>query len=225
MRNNLEVPDFVPVLSRGKHRRNGANGGCFMEFASFLAGERWSDHPKCTHPLVATVARLVNDCTTDAGRARLVPLIPSVIGLTTTDIRADVMIALRCSRTALPVVAEDWANVMAVAVYGAERYLAVLDGRGVDDLLPESRAALDLVPGSKRWARDFIDKTGPVRIQDFGRSVGTSTARQAVVAIAQAPVDNPDEVLFELLSGAIADCALFVDRSQRTPRRQLSFIH
>ena len=28
-----------------------------MEFASFLAGERWSDHPACTHPLLAGVAR------------------------------------------------------------------------------------------------------------------------------------------------------------------------
>ena len=34
-----------------------------MEMASYLAGERWSDHPKCTHPLVASVARMVNDNT------------------------------------------------------------------------------------------------------------------------------------------------------------------
>ncbi|MDX6241462.1 MAG: hypothetical protein QOG10_6286, partial [Kribbellaceae bacterium] len=69
----------VPVLSRGKHR-NPRKGACFMEFASYLAGEPWSDHPACTHPLLAGVARDVNDCTTDAGRSRLAPLIPSVIG-------------------------------------------------------------------------------------------------------------------------------------------------
>jgi len=28
-----------------------------MEFASYLAGERWSDHPACTHPLLAVLAR------------------------------------------------------------------------------------------------------------------------------------------------------------------------
>ncbi|MGH9132316.1 MAG: hypothetical protein ACRDZZ_00145, partial [Ilumatobacteraceae bacterium] len=77
------VPDVVPVLSRGKHR-SPRNGACFMEMAAYLAGERWSDHPRCTHPLVAAVARLVNDHTTDANRARLADLIPSVIGLTTT---------------------------------------------------------------------------------------------------------------------------------------------
>ena len=36
-----------------------------MEFASYLAGERWSDHPRCTHPLLSAVARLVNDNTSD----------------------------------------------------------------------------------------------------------------------------------------------------------------
>jgi hypothetical protein len=39
--------DFLPLLSRGKHRRPG-KGACFMEFASHLAGERWSEHPACT---------------------------------------------------------------------------------------------------------------------------------------------------------------------------------
>ena len=74
------LPDMLPVLSRGKHRRP-SKGGCFMELASFLAGERWSDHPGCTHPLLAALARHVNDLTSDAARPRLAPLIPSVIGL------------------------------------------------------------------------------------------------------------------------------------------------
>src|SRR3954471_19995761 len=73
------LPDGVPVLSRGRHRTP-RRGACFMEFASFLAGERWSDHPACTHPLLGHLARLVNDATTDAGRQQLAPLIPSVVG-------------------------------------------------------------------------------------------------------------------------------------------------
>ena len=64
-----------------------------MELVSFLAGERWSDHPSCTHPLLAGLARLVNDCTSDANRRRLAPLLPSVIGLTSADVRVDVRIA------------------------------------------------------------------------------------------------------------------------------------
>ncbi|MEJ7744096.1 MAG: hypothetical protein WKF73_17085 [Nocardioidaceae bacterium] len=53
MRVKTGLPDVVPVLSRGKHR-NPRKGACFMEFASFLAGERWSDHPRCTHPCSLT---------------------------------------------------------------------------------------------------------------------------------------------------------------------------
>ena len=122
------VPEVVPVLSRGKHR-NSRKGACFMEMASYLAGERWSDHPGCTHPLVATVARLVNDYTTDDHRSRLAELIPSVIGLTTTDPRADARIALRCATAALPIASAKRQNVMAVSVLVAERTLAALDGR------------------------------------------------------------------------------------------------
>jgi hypothetical protein len=83
------VPELIPQLSPGKHR-SPRNGACFMELASYLAGERWSDHPACTHPLVATLGRLVNGYTSDAGRGRLVGLVPSVIGLVSDDPHGDV---------------------------------------------------------------------------------------------------------------------------------------
>jgi len=89
------VPDVLPVLSRGKHR-SPKRGACFMEMASYLAGERWSDSPSCTHPLLAAVARAVNDHVSDAGRAAIAPLIPSVIGLTSDDARLDAELALVC---------------------------------------------------------------------------------------------------------------------------------
>jgi hypothetical protein len=62
-----------------------------MEFASYLAGERWSDHPACTHGTLAHLARLVNDLTSNTARARLTPLIPTVIGLTSDDPLLDVL--------------------------------------------------------------------------------------------------------------------------------------
>ena len=73
------VPDYMPVLSSGAHT-DPSKGGCFMEMASFLAGEAWSDHPACTHPAIAAAARSVNDRLGDADRQRLVPLIPRVVG-------------------------------------------------------------------------------------------------------------------------------------------------
>src|SRR6478609_7202746 len=81
-------PGHLPTLSRGKHRSH-RGGACFMELAAFLAGERWSDHPRCTHPLLAELARLVNDHTSDARRSQLAELIPSVIGVTSDDVRVD----------------------------------------------------------------------------------------------------------------------------------------
>lgn len=66
-----------------------------MELVSYLAGARWSDHPACTHPLLASLARLVNDHTSDAGRGELIGLVPSVIGLTSDDPHVNVQIALR----------------------------------------------------------------------------------------------------------------------------------
>src|SRR5262245_1758789 len=148
------VPDIVPVLSRGKHR-NPRKGACFMELASFLAGEPWSDHPACTHPLVAALARLVNDYTSDTARQRLAPLIPTVIGLTSDDPRIDVRVALRSAITALPVVATERQRSMAVAVIVTNRLLADLDTPADDRVVVESRLALEEVPHATQWASQF----------------------------------------------------------------------
>src|SRR5436305_8838041 len=73
------APDSLPMLSAGNHR-SPRSGGCFMEIASFLAGERWSDHPKCADPSLAELARCVNDRMPDARRPQLALMIPAVIG-------------------------------------------------------------------------------------------------------------------------------------------------
>src|SRR6476619_7287912 len=100
------VPDGVPVLSRGRPR-NPRRGACFMEMASFLAGERWSDHPSCTHPVLATLARCVNDMLDDTSRQRLVMMIPEVDGLNPDDPRVPAALVLTAARSALPVAAEE----------------------------------------------------------------------------------------------------------------------
>src|SRR5919109_4319066 len=135
-----QLPELLPTLSRGKHR-SPRQGACFMEFASLLAGQRWSDHPTCTHPLLAAVARQVNDYTSDAGRQRLTHLVPSVIGLTGEDLHIDARIALRSATMALPVVAAGRQHVMAVSVLTCERVLAELDGRPAGAPEEQSRFA------------------------------------------------------------------------------------
>ena len=199
------VPQMVPVLSRGKHRKP-SKGACFMELAAFLAGERWSDHPACTHPLLAKLARLVNDSTSDANRSRLAPLIPSVIGLTSDDLRMDARIVLRSARTALPVVAEGRQRVLAVSVITTERVLAALERRSPVGVAAESRHVLDSVPHAAAWAEQFAGQLG-ISAEGFRRHGAPTTVQCAVQGIAEACIGDADQLLHDLLAGAIRDCA------------------
>ena len=203
-------PELIPILSRGKHR-SPRKGACFMELVSYLAGERWSDHPACTHPLLAELARDVNDCTSDAGRPRLAELIPSVIGLTGEDLHIDARIALMCARRALPVAAAERQQTMAVSVLACERVLAGLDGRPADWLEEQSRQALAQAPHAADWARGFTRDT-PISPKAFRRHVAPTTVRAAVEGIAQACVRQPDAMLRALLIDAIGACATWASR-------------
>lgn len=195
-------PDMLPMLGRGKHR-NPRRGACFMELASFLAGERWSDRPGCTHPLLAHLARLVNDCTSDAARPRLAPLIPSVIGLRSDDPRWNHEIALLAATAALPVVAEETQRALAVGALSVDRMLRDSDGRSWGELRPTTKAVLDRVPLAYRWAADFVahGALGPVRYHP-----GPVILDFAVPGIATACVPDSDDMLHDLLAAAIDRC-------------------
>jgi hypothetical protein len=197
-------PELLPILSRGKHR-NSRKGACFMEMASVLAGEKWSDHPRCTHPLLADLARHINDATSDDNRHHLALLIPEVVGLTSDDPRVDARIALRCATAALPVSSEERQNALAVSVLTADCVLAGLDHRPVGDLEPGSRAALDSAPRAAQWAQSFIRRAG-VTVKGFRRHAAPGSVRLAVHGIAEACIPDPDAVLRQLLIDAIADC-------------------
>jgi hypothetical protein len=203
-----DLPELVPVLSRGKHR-NPRRGACFMELASYLAGERWSDQPACTHPLLAALARDVNDYTSDAGRGQLAGLIPSVIGLTGDDLRIDAQIALVCARLALPVVAAGRQQVLAVSVLVGERVLADLDGRPAGWLTESSRAALAGVPDAAQWARGF-SRGLPITPERFRQRAAPCTVHAAAEGVAQGCIPQPDQMLRDLLIGAIGECTAVV---------------
>jgi len=197
-------PELLPILSRGKHRSM-RKGACFMEMAAVLAGERWSDHPQCTQPLLAELARHVNDCTSDDNRHQLAVLIPSVVGLRSDDPRMDARIALRCATSALPMAAQERQNALAVAVLTAERVLADLDGRPVGDLEPGSQLALDSAPLAAKWADELVRRAG-ISLKGFHRHAAPSTVRLAVRGIADACVSDPDRILRRLLTDVIEDC-------------------
>lgn len=217
--------DHMPVLSRGRHR-NPKRGACFMELASYLAGERWSDHPACTHPLLAALARLVNDNTSDANRGRLVRLVPSIIDLATDDLRVDARIALRCATTALPVSAAERQLALAVSVLAAEEMLARLDGSPSDrfssiTLSEESQLAMAQVPHAAEQARRF-SRAARITEKGFRRYAAPNAVQLSVVGIVQACITDPDTLLRNLLTGTIADCtALIRGTTTETPRPAL----
>lgn len=181
----------MPVLSAGRHR-SPRHGACFMEFASYLAGERWSDRPACTHATLAALARDINDLSTDVGRARLTTLIHRVVGLTPDDPGFGMSVALIAARAALPVANLERQRALAVALLSFD-----------PELGPASRAAFDQSPDLERWARGFLSTTRYA--PRASRRTAESIVHTAVTGIATACIEDADERLLALLTAAIEE--------------------
>lgn len=224
MMNRSRTPDFMPTLSPGRHR-NPRKGACFMEMASYLAGEKWSDHPACTHPLLASLARMVNDSVSNESRQRLTPMIPDVIGLTSDDVRVDIELALLCAHRALPVAALSRQHVLAVGILTAERLLAEMDERPLTSLGRESYDILALVPEAETWARTFADGSSGTP-ESFRNTAAPHIAAVSVEGIAQACIDDPDTRLVGLLTEGVAlvkgMIGVRVPRTPSVPERRWS---
>lgn len=223
MPNSTRVPDFMPTLSPGRHR-NPRKGACFMEMASYLAGERWSDHPRCTHPLLAAMAREINDRIGDAARQRLVPLIPLVVHLNGDDRRMDVWIAREAALTALPLVSMSRQRAAAVGILRSEAALAEHDGLPSGWLSPRAQATLALVPEAEKWARDFMQMTMGRRDAFVVRGA-PAVVHQAVLGLSEACVPEPEEQLVGLLERTIVSLRqLTMVGSQESMRSSASLI-
>ncbi len=183
-----------------------------MEFASYLAGERWSDHPACTHPTLARLARLVNDWSSDTERTRLSVMVPSVVGLAAPpradrrlSERLDLTLALLAATAALPIASEFRQRALAVTVIRCiDRIDAAehLDDDLDAELVRRSDAALESAPGAARWARHQISS------HPFRPALGSPIATEAmmvlaVTGIAEACAADVDGILRELLSDSI----------------------
>ena len=82
------TPEGLPTLAKGAHQP-GDGKACVMEYVALLNGESWTDHPECTHPVLAEVSRSVNDRMADENRHLLVPLIGRLFGTSATGSLAD----------------------------------------------------------------------------------------------------------------------------------------
>jgi hypothetical protein len=209
MRTATAIPELVPTLSAGRHR-SARKGACFMEFASFLAGERWSDSPRCTDPTLATLARAVNDTMSDGRRSELATEIPRVIGLRGDELRLGLVVALRAATMALPVASMERQRALAAAVIATLDALAEL---GINR--PRARAdaeqSLLQVPDAAVWAhRHLADwRARPI---DLARHGCGAIVRTAALGVAQACIDDPDTLLAAMLRAAIEDSEAFLGR-------------
>jgi len=211
MRTRSTVPDLLPRLSAGKHR-SPKRGACFMEFASYLAGERWSDHPACTDPLLSSLARGVNDAVGDERRGELVTLIPRVVGLRGDDANLGLVVALRAAACALPIVSMDRQRSLAVGILAIR---AAMTSRGLvaDDVVDAAVAALHEVPDAAAFAeRQFASlgarESGVVR---FGCA---AIVRIAVLGVAEACVSDYEDDLIAMLELAVTDVEALIARTR-----------
>lgn len=89
------APDAMPMLTRGRHV-SAEEGACLMEYVSVLAGEPFSDNPKCVDPLLVRLSWAVNDCSVDPVRAKLAEFAPRLIGTRTNNPVSAPTVLLAC---------------------------------------------------------------------------------------------------------------------------------
>jgi hypothetical protein len=200
---------FLPILSAGRHR-SAKRGACFMEYASYLAGERWSDRPSCTHPALASLARLVNDLTSDGARSSLSTLVPSVVGLNGDDPRVPIILSVLAASSALPIASATRQGALATGLIRCGQLLDQWDGPEIERARMRIRAAFLLAPGTQAWAQDFIDQVSPrgARVLTVNDE---ALLRTAAIGIADACVQDADDRLARLLAQAVEECTAILE--------------
>ncbi len=212
MKHTSDIPSMLPILAAGRHRHP-SSGACFMEYASFLAGERWSDRPACTHPLLASLARDVNDLTTDARRNDLLPLVPRVVGLNPDSELYSAEIAVLAASAALPIASMERQRALAAGV------ISLVRRAGDDRLTVIASESLAQVPDIERWAQRYLTEVYSAR--GSWKHAAEAILHTSTVGIALACIDDPESTLRSLLVAAIEAGERAVARTTATPGRVL----
>lgn len=196
------VPDGLPLLSRGRHRTP-RRGASLTEVASLLAGEPWSDHPGCTHPLLAQLARLVNDHVSDAHRHELATLAADL-----ADRRGDdhtwVRLPVAVAASTILDVPEPTQRILAAGLLRAEP-LCIDAGPALAETLQATRASLELVPGATMWV-GLLRRRSPVDLAAFAQHTAPAMVRCTVEGLVTAQHPDLDRRLRALLEVGIAAC-------------------
>lgn len=177
-----------------------------MEMASWLAGLRWSDHPACTHPVLAALARQVNDRVGDEQRQRLAPMVPDVIGTACNDPVVPARIARACALAVLRADCPEQHGVAALSLLRSETSLNQIAGRCTYKLSREANQALNSRTEASHWAHGFSRRLRfrPRRSKGADRRAAKAAIGIAGSALQFAP-DGGDR-LVALLAESIEIC-------------------
>ena len=206
------IPTALPQLRRGRHRRK-RHGVCLMEYTSILAGEPFSDHPRCTDPVLATVARTVNDYISDEARQPLVVLASDLTTLSAAGPEVGYDLARRCLLTALPYASVERRYVITVGLLGLDR-AAQGQSRGWDAALLDLDSELALGPCS----HDLDEAAAMLRRHRV--SPGEYVRRGLPVAIeaAVSSIAQNAPQADRILAGLLTDCMSDVSRATATAK-------
>lgn len=206
------IPDGLPQLRPGRHRRK-RHGVCLMEYTSILAGERFSDHPRCTDPVLAAIARAVNDYSSDGSRQRLAILATDLAAASPAGPEVGYALARRCLLTALPYAAGERRRVIIVGLLGLDR---AAHGRARGwrrDLLDlDTELALLSEPIQLDEPAGLLQATR-VPPQEYIRR-GLPVAVEAAVRTIAKEAKDSDEILAAMLTACIGDVRSCDERAQ-----------
>ena len=167
-----------------------------------LAGERWSDHPSCTHPLLAQLARQVNDHCSDADRQQLAALIPSVVDRRGDD---DTWLTVSVAVAASVILDVPEATQHALAG-GLLQALQLCDDS--PDLVAtrrQAQTALEQVPGAVSWV-ERLGVRNQITHKTFARHCAPTMIRCAVEGVIGSGSPDCDRRLRALLEVGITAC-------------------
>jgi len=183
--------DSVTALAMGSHADHRAM--CVMEAVAYVAGEPWSDRPRCACPVLTSFAIRLNDrITNDAERTRIMrPLIPLLVE-TRTDSRA---IMVKRAYVAADFAARESMPRLLDALGKADvaaqcRTLApVTDrdtARAAEGLLREVRAAADAAAADAAYAAAYAADADAAAYADAAAADAAYAAAYAAAAYADA---------------------------------------
>jgi hypothetical protein len=146
-----------------------------MELVAKLAKEPWTDRPACVHPVLGSIARMVHDHSSKAGRRELLPLAPAFLDTASVGFEGSARLVALCTSTALATAAE-LAEDERRRLSNARRTALYLLGTA------------DKPAGLARWWLPVLDKVA--LSEPFYRTfVATEHAAEAVAVTARAADD------------------------------------